>query len=154
MPRGEPFCYVQRVALGSERCPSGLRSTLGKRVLGKLNRGFESHPLRHNLNYCSKTHAKHAYFKYSEFTSSAIVAPGLGPTKPKSSTDTVPMPTALEKRLRNYIANHYRDNLDRLVFTNQRGRPYSANKLRARLHVLLKKLGIPHGGPATVSTVG
>src|SRR5215831_10365472 len=31
----------------SERCPSGLRSTLGKRVLGKLNRGFESHPLRH-----------------------------------------------------------------------------------------------------------
>ena len=29
-----------------ERCPSGLRSTLGKRVLGKLNRGFESHPLR------------------------------------------------------------------------------------------------------------
>jgi hypothetical protein len=31
----------------AERCPSGLRSTLGKRVLGKLNRGFESHPLRH-----------------------------------------------------------------------------------------------------------
>jgi hypothetical protein len=32
-----------------ERCPSGLRSTLGKRVLGKLNRGFESHPLRHSF---------------------------------------------------------------------------------------------------------
>jgi hypothetical protein len=31
----------------TERCPSGLRSTLGKRVLGKLNRGFKSHPLRH-----------------------------------------------------------------------------------------------------------
>ena len=31
----------------AERCPSGLRSTLGKRVLGKLNRGFKSHPLRH-----------------------------------------------------------------------------------------------------------
>jgi hypothetical protein len=30
-----------------ERCPSGLRSTLGKRVSGKLDRGFESHPLRH-----------------------------------------------------------------------------------------------------------
>ncbi len=44
-----------------------------------------------------------------------------------------------------YIANHYEDNPDRLVFTNQRGRPYSANELRARLHVLLKKLGIPHG---------
>ena len=33
----------------AERCPSGLRSTLGKRVLGKLNRGFESHPLRHSV---------------------------------------------------------------------------------------------------------
>jgi hypothetical protein len=36
-----------------ERCPSGLRSTLGKRVLGKPNRGFESHPLRHtSFNLC------------------------------------------------------------------------------------------------------
>jgi hypothetical protein len=32
-----------------ERCPSGLRSTLGKRVSGKLDRGFESHPLRHSF---------------------------------------------------------------------------------------------------------
>jgi hypothetical protein len=40
------FCYAERNA-SVERCPSGLRSTLGKRVLGKLNRGFESHPLRH-----------------------------------------------------------------------------------------------------------
>jgi hypothetical protein len=32
-----------------ERCPSGLRSTLGKRVPGKLGRGFESHPLRHTF---------------------------------------------------------------------------------------------------------
>ena len=30
-----------------ERCPSGLRSTLGKRVNAKAFRGFESHPLRH-----------------------------------------------------------------------------------------------------------
>ena len=36
---------------GTERCPSGLRSTLGKRVLGKLNRGFESHPLRQLLYF-------------------------------------------------------------------------------------------------------
>ena len=66
-------------------------------------------------------------------------------TKTRSSTDTVPMPLVLEKRLRNYIASHYRENPDRLVFTNKRGRPHSANKLRARLHVLLKKLGISHG---------
>jgi hypothetical protein len=37
------------IAIKTERCPSGLRSTLGKRVLGKLNRGFESHPLRHSV---------------------------------------------------------------------------------------------------------
>ncbi len=30
-----------------ERCPSGLRCTLGKRVWGKTHRGFESPPLRH-----------------------------------------------------------------------------------------------------------
>src|SRR5262249_46427525 len=30
-----------------EVCPSGLRSTLGRRVYGKLYRGFESHSLRH-----------------------------------------------------------------------------------------------------------
>ena len=30
-----------------ERCPSGRRSTLGKRVWGQLHRGFESRPLRH-----------------------------------------------------------------------------------------------------------
>ena len=30
-----------------ERWPSGLRRTLGKRVCGKLYRGFESHSLRH-----------------------------------------------------------------------------------------------------------
>src|SRR5438105_9467474 len=29
-----------------ERCPRGLRSTLGKRVCVKAHRGFESHPLR------------------------------------------------------------------------------------------------------------
>ena len=42
------FCYAfEESFFNTERCPSGLRSTLGKRVLGKLNRGFESHPLRH-----------------------------------------------------------------------------------------------------------
>ena len=45
------FCYARSSAT-VERCPSGLRSTLGKRVLGKLNRGFESHPLRHSV-FCA-----------------------------------------------------------------------------------------------------
>lgn len=65
--------------------------------------------------------------------------------KTKFSKDTVPMPPTLEKRLRNYIANHFKDNPNRLLFTNKGGRPYSANKLRAKLHALLKRLGIPHG---------
>src|ERR1700728_2056897 len=42
--------FESKPASHAERCPSGLRSTLGKRVLGKLNRGFESHPLRHIHN--------------------------------------------------------------------------------------------------------
>ena len=32
-----------------ERCPSGLRSTLGKRVCGKPYRGFESRSLRSEI---------------------------------------------------------------------------------------------------------
>jgi hypothetical protein len=35
----------------SERCPSGRRSTLGKRVCGLPYRGFESRPLRFMLLY-------------------------------------------------------------------------------------------------------
>src|SRR5262245_38231971 len=38
-----------------ERWPSGLRRTLGKRVCGKLYRGFESHSLRHyTVLLCSR----------------------------------------------------------------------------------------------------
>jgi hypothetical protein len=40
----------------SERWPSGLRRTLGKRVCGKLYRGFESHSLRHIKNCPARTH--------------------------------------------------------------------------------------------------
>ena len=50
----QPLCLAHSLVCSSsvitERCPSGLRSTLGKRVLGKLNRGFKSHPLRHTIN--------------------------------------------------------------------------------------------------------
>ena len=40
----KPSCPVKRGH--PERWPSGLRRTLGKRVCGKLYRGFESHSLR------------------------------------------------------------------------------------------------------------
>jgi integrase len=51
----------------------------------------------------------------------------------------------LEARLRAYLPRH-NDKSD-LLFVNQRGRPFSANKLRAKqLHPLLDALGIPRGG--------
>lgn len=63
---------------------------------------------------------------------------------PASSAD-VPLPSQLEARLRKHLQTH--DGKTDLLFINRRGRPYSANKLRAKvLHPLLEKLGIPRGG--------
>jgi len=65
--------------------------------------------------------------------------------KSKASSADLPMPKQLETRLRAYLEKH--DGRSELLFTNQRGRPYSANKLRADvLHPLLKRLGIACGG--------
>ena len=65
--------------------------------------------------------------------------------KSKASSADLPMPKQLETRLRGYLGKH--DGKSELLFTNQRSRPYSANKLRADLlHPLLKRLGIPRGG--------
>src|SRR5208282_3241087 len=51
----------------------------------------------------------------------------------------------LEARLRTHLSRHHGES--DLLFINQTGRPYSANKLREKqLHPLLVKLGIPHGG--------
>jgi integrase len=65
--------------------------------------------------------------------------------KSKASSADVPMPSQLEARLRKHFQTH--DGKTDLLFVNGRGRPYSANKLRAKvLHPLLEKLGIPRGG--------
>ena len=65
--------------------------------------------------------------------------------KSKASSADLPMPKQLETRLRTYLENH--NGKGELIFTNQRGRPFSANKLRADvLHPLLKRLDIPRGG--------
>ena len=65
--------------------------------------------------------------------------------KSRASIADLPMPKQLERRLRAYLERH--DGKSELLFTNQRGRPYSASKLRADvLHPLLKRLGIPRGG--------
>jgi integrase len=65
--------------------------------------------------------------------------------KSNASSADVPMPTQLEARLRKHLQAH-KGKTD-LLFINRRGRPFSANKLRAKvLHPLLEKLGIPLGG--------
>jgi integrase len=65
--------------------------------------------------------------------------------KSKASSADVPMPTQLEARLRKHLQTH--DGKTDLLFINRHGRPFSANKLRAKvLHPLLVKLGIPRGG--------
>jgi integrase len=65
--------------------------------------------------------------------------------KSSASSADVPMPSQLEARVRKHLQTH--DGKTDLLFINRRGRPYSANKLRAKvLHPLLEKLGIPRGG--------
>ena len=64
--------------------------------------------------------------------------------KSQASSADVPMPSQLETRLRALLLKH--DGKSELLFTNRRGRPLSANKLREKhLHPLLVKLGIPRG---------
>jgi len=72
----------------------------------------------------------------------------LGTPKSAASIADLPMPSALETRLRTYLASsHYRKNGLGLLFVNRRGRPYSANKLREKkLRSLLCLLGMPLGG--------
>ena len=65
--------------------------------------------------------------------------------KSKASSADVPMPPQLEIRLLRHLSLERGES--ELVFTNKRGRPFSANKLREKqLHPLLRKLGIPRGG--------
>ena len=72
----------------------------------------------------------------------------IGTPKSKASVGDLPMPPALESRLRRYLSSrHYRKNDLGLLFVNRRGRPYSANKLREKkLRPLLAKLRIPLAG--------
>jgi integrase len=72
----------------------------------------------------------------------------IGTPKSKASLGDLPMPPALESRLRRYLSSrHYRKNDLGLLFVNRRGRPYSANKLREKkLRPLLAKLRIPLAG--------
>jgi len=78
----------------------------------------------------------------------SVYAGQIGTPKSKASIADLPMPPALESRLKIYLASkHYRKNDLGLLFINRRGRPYSANKLREKnLRPLLVRLGIPLAG--------
>jgi len=65
--------------------------------------------------------------------------------KSRASSADLPMSAELEARLRAHLSRH--DGKSELLFSNRKGRPLSANKLRAKqLHPLLEKLGIEKGG--------
>ena len=67
--------------------------------------------------------------------------------KTKSSVATLPMPSALEAVLRNYI-QHWTPNARGILFATKKGlRPRSrANVVRVGLKPVLRKLGIPDNG--------
>ncbi len=72
----------------------------------------------------------------------------IGTPKSAASIADLPMPAALEARLKAYLeSRHYHKNDFGLLFVNRRGRPFSANKLREKkLRPLLAELGIPLAG--------
>jgi integrase len=65
--------------------------------------------------------------------------------KTSKSVATLPLPSALEAMLRNYLANHWKPNPARLLFTNRAGtRPFKRESLvQYVLKPLLRRLGIP-----------
>jgi integrase len=62
--------------------------------------------------------------------------------KSKSSSADLPMPTALETRLRNFLAEHWRANESDLLFCNRKGKPMQRDKAAFILQETLTELGI------------
>jgi len=62
--------------------------------------------------------------------------------KSRSSSADLPMPEALAKRLRIFLARHWRENEADLLFSNKAGKPMVRNKVALRLQETLKDLGI------------
>jgi integrase len=62
--------------------------------------------------------------------------------KSKSSSADLPMPTALEKRLRTFLAEHWRANESDLLFCNRKGKPMQRDKAAFVLQETLSQLGI------------
>lgn len=62
--------------------------------------------------------------------------------KSKSSSADLPMPELLEKRLRTFLANHWRRNDADLLFCNRKGKPMQRDKVAYKLQETLRSLGI------------
>jgi integrase len=66
--------------------------------------------------------------------------------KSRSSSADLPMPDALQKRLRNFLAKYWRENEPDLLFCNKVGKPMVQNKVALKLQDTLKELGIERAG--------
>ena len=67
--------------------------------------------------------------------------------KSKSSASDVPIPSALEKRLRDFLRSHYRENPNGYLFANRNGNSYSVGKVSEYgLWPALTQLQIEHAG--------
>jgi len=62
--------------------------------------------------------------------------------KSRSSSADLPIPGALGKRLRTFLAEHWRENEADLLFCNKVGKPMVRNKVALKLQETLKDLGI------------
>src|SRR5437899_3492942 len=62
--------------------------------------------------------------------------------KSRSSSADLPLPEMLERRLRTFLANHWRQNEADLLFCNKVGKPMVRNKVALKLQDTLKELGI------------
>lgn len=67
--------------------------------------------------------------------------------KTKGSNSVLPLPEGLAVILREYVDSSWRENPERILFCNRRGRPYTAEKVvQKRLWPILDSLEIPHCG--------
>jgi integrase len=67
--------------------------------------------------------------------------------KTEGSVNDVPMPSQLEKRLKDFLAKHHRQNPSGYLFVNRNGNPYSVGKVTEYgLWPVQDKLGIKHTG--------
>jgi integrase len=68
-------------------------------------------------------------------------------TKSRGSASDVPIPLALEKRLKDFLRAHYRENPNGYLFANRNGNSYSVGKVTEYgLWPVQDILGIPHTG--------